>query len=269
MSTTNPSDPGGLQAGAGPNWPADVVHGRHPDDHGGGGGVNPEAIKAGHEPDAFMVKPIMSIPIAVVIAFVFAFSVAAGVFFYFMSSANEPSPLAHPEAIDRGNAKLNERLERIDRKGLATNPKREVDQPRLEPLKQLAADGNAVSMATTRLEMPTGNSPQIHPEEISPDRVPALQHAGYVDAQKKYARIPIADAMTIALEGNTFFPVQKSPSKPLGTSTRPSTSNGGMGEMPPIPPVTKTPEPKAPTTSPAPVVPPKTPDPKAPVSEKK
>jgi hypothetical protein len=264
MSTTNPSDPGGLQAGAGPNWPADVVHGSYPDDHAGGGGVNPEAIKAGHEPDVFVVKPIMSIPIAVLIFFVSAFSVAAGVFFYFMHSANDPNPLAHPEAIDRGNAKLNERLERIDRKGLATNSKREVDQPRLEPLKQLEADGNAQRMATTRPELPTGNSPQIHPEELSPDRVPALQHAGYVDAQKKYARIPIDDAMKIAVEGNTLFPVQKSPSKPLGTSTRPSTSNGGMGEMPPTPPGAK-----APTTPPAPVLPPKTPDPKAPVPEKK
>jgi len=274
MSTTNPSSTGGYGGGHGEEAPL---------------GASADAIKAGHEPDAFTVKPIMSIPIAVVVTFVVAFSVAAGVFAFMMNRASYTSPQAHPDGVARGSAKLTERLERIDRAGSNGNKSREVDQPRLEPLKRLANDGRF----TTQLELPTGNSPQIHPEEIFPDRVAALQRAEYHPHDKKLARIPIADAMEIAVKNG--FPYNKANSSaPTMTADKPSTSNGGNGVVPvapkpaakpevaPIPPGPKPPEqpkppeppkgptPKAPEPAPKAPEPPKTPEPpKASTPEKK
>lgn len=231
MNTTNPTNPGGgEQPGAGRKWPADAADASAPDDSGGGGGVNPESIRAGHEPDVFAVKPILSVPLAVVVSFVIAFVVAAVA--YKMLSGEERDPFTHPDAVAREQEPLNNRLARIERKGLdETNPRREMDQPRLEPLRRL--EGNGLFYA--RPELPTGNSPEIHPEEISPDRVAALQRAGYTDGDKKTARIPIADAMKIAVAGKTLFPVQKVPSNPVSTADRPSTSNAGRSTPPAAP----------------------------------
>jgi hypothetical protein len=232
MSTTNPPTPGDPQPGAGRQWPADAAHGSAPDDHGGGGGVDPAALRAGHEPDAFYVKPILSIPLAVVVAFVIGFAVAAGAFAYFRAEARKPDPFAHPEEVARNAQSLNEQLLRTERAGFSNNPVREGDQPRLEPLRRREGDG----LFYARTEMPTGNSPEIHPEDIRPDRVAALQRAGYVDHDKKFARIPIADAMKVAVGNKELFPVQKSASKPVATADRPSASNGGQGVAPPAAP---------------------------------
>ena len=226
---TNPIVEGGFP-GAGPKWPADVLDGDAPDDHGGGGGVDPAAIAAGHELDStFAVKPILAIPIAVVITFVIGFSVAAGCFVYFNPPVKK-DPFAHPEAVAESIKGTNERLDRTAREGLfKTKPI--VDQPRLEPLKRLEKDG----MFIARPAMPTGNSPEIHPEEIKPDRVAALQVAGYADKDHKFARIPIADAMGLAVADKAMFPVQKTASKPTPSADKPSSSSGGAGVQPAAP----------------------------------
>lgn len=238
MSTTNPpagpNNPGGdaphPAPGAGPQWPRDVTHGRAPDEHGGGGGVNPASVAAGHEPDAFYVAPIMSIPLAVVVAFVIAFVVAAGAFAFYAAQARRPVPFAHPEAVKQGEEPTNQRLERLDRSGLWPHEKNAVDQPRLEPLRRYEADG----MFYARPPLPTGNSPEIHADDIRPDRVPALQTTG-LNPDKHTAHIPIAEAMKLAAEQKGMFPVQKVPSKVVVTAERPSASSGGAGVVPPLP----------------------------------
>ena len=172
----------------------------------------------------------MSIPLAVVVAFVIAFVVAAGAFAYFRSEARKPIPFAHPDAVKRSEEGTNERLARINRSGFRPNEKNEVDQPRLEPLQRREADG----MFFARPPLPTGNSPEIHVDEIRPDRVPALQTSG-LNADKHTAHIPIAEAMKLAAAKKDMFPVQKVPSKVVGTAERPSESSGGAGVMPPLP----------------------------------
>ncbi|MFO0805049.1 MAG: hypothetical protein U0791_18240 [Gemmataceae bacterium] len=202
-------------------------------DHGHGdepalGAVNPDALKAGHEPDnTFAVKPILGVPLAVVVTFVIAFTVAAGAFAYW--SRTETDRYAHPEAVEAAKKGTNDRLAAIDRAGLHKNDLRQVDQPRLEPLKRLEADG----MYHLRVPMPTGNSPEIHPEEIKPDRVADLQTAGYADKDHKFAKIPIRDAMRIAVADKAMFPVAKNGSKPTPTADKPSSSSGGAGVSPP------------------------------------
>src|SRR5947209_2265628 len=93
MSTTDPTSGGG----AVPLPSSAQGHGlAGGDDHNGATGVNPASVAAGHEPDQFYVKPIMSIPLAVVATFVIAFTVAAGAFVYFRGEARQADPFAHP-----------------------------------------------------------------------------------------------------------------------------------------------------------------------------
>jgi hypothetical protein len=227
VSTTN-------QPGAGPNWPADAAHGSAPDDHGGGGGVNPDALRAGHEPDAFYVMPILSVPFAVVVSFVIAFGTAAAVFAYMSHRANQPDPRAHPEALARGTESVNDRLARINQKG-ATGVKSEVDQPRLETLKRLQTnDQPGAFQVTTQPELPTGNSPWIHPEDIAPGRYAPLHRAEYTDKEKKTARIPIDRAMRLIVEKG-MLPAQKAATRPQPSDVRPTEANGGRGGLPAAP----------------------------------
>jgi hypothetical protein len=203
-------------------------------DHGHGdepvlGAVNPDALKAGHEPDNdFAVKPILGVPLAVVVTFVIAFSVAAGAFAYY--SKPEPDKFAHPAAVAEGKQGTNDRLSRIDREGLDKDPLRTVDQPRLEPLTRREKDG----MYWARVPMPNGNSPEIHPEEIKPDRVAAL-HKAKINADHHYATIPIGDAIKLALADKAILPVRKEQSKATPNADKPSASNGGAGTPPVLP----------------------------------
>lgn len=238
MSTTN-------QPGAGPNWPADATRLDAPDESGGGGGVNPEAMKLGHEPDVFQVKPILSIPFAVVVTFVIGFGVAAGVFAYVSAQAAKPDPFAHPEGLARGNASLNDRLARIDQTG-ASGVKSEVDAPRLETLQRLQGnDKEKAFQVTTQPKLPTGNSPWVHPEDIQPSRVADLHRAEYTNKEKTTARIPIEDAMKLAVEKG-LLKAAPNGHRPQASADRPTNGNGGRGGLPAAPkaePAAKAPEP--------------------------
>lgn len=251
MATTNP------QPGAGPQWPADVTNLDRPDDSGGGGGVDPAALRAGHEPDVFAVKPILSIPLAVVVTFLIAIPLAAAVFFivYKPEGQRSEDPFAHPEARARNEAPLDERLARLDRAGADSNTQyRELDQPRLEPLRLLENNGQT----TTQPDLPKGNSPYLHPEDVAYDRYPGLQKGGWVKGEEgKVARLPIAEAIRLAAADKALnaqmFPVRKDASGPLPWADRAQESNAGRPEPPPAPKVDapKGGAPKAPDPKPA------------------
>lgn len=179
MSTTKP--------GAGRQWPADAADLGKPDDHGGGGGVDPGALKRGHEQDVFAVKPILSIPIAVVVTFVIAFATAWGVFAYYMHRPQPP--VANPLAEKRNNVPLDARIGRIDRTGREPGEKNVVDNARLEPIRMLDHEGKT----TTRLPL-AGNQPEYHPEDIvpSPEKWPQLYRSG---TENGVTRVPLDKAM--------------------------------------------------------------------------
>ena len=84
-------------------------------------------------------------------------------------------------------------------KGSTTVPS-EVDQPRLETLQRLQGNDKAGFQFTTQPPVATGNSPWIHPEELTPGRYEGLNRAEYLDKDKKTARIPIDDAMRLLIE---------------------------------------------------------------------
>ncbi|MBX9581690.1 MAG: hypothetical protein K2X87_15415 [Gemmataceae bacterium] len=255
MSTTNPHGHG-PEPGAGREWPADVTDLSRPDDSGGGGGVDPSAVRAGHEPDVFQVAPILSIPLAVVVTFVIAFGVATAVFFFVLKpdDGRSEDPFAHPEAKARNDAPLDQRLARLDRAGADSNTRfRELDQPRLEPLRLKEYDGQV----TSRTDLPAGNQPEIHPEDIAPGRYPGLQRGGWVEPGK-VARLPIGEAIKLAgsdkgLNGQ-LFPVRKDPSRPVPWPDRAQESNAGRSEPPPAPKIDSpkgAEAPKAPDPKPA------------------
>jgi hypothetical protein len=234
MSTTN-------QPGAGPEWPADARRGSAPDDSGGGGGVDPEAIRRGHEKDVYDTASVVSVPLMVVGFFVLGFAVTTAIFWYVTSQGGDPE--AHAAATARNAAPLNERLGRIHRGG-------EIDQPRLEPL-VLREEGSTVF---PRQPLRQGNSPQIHPEQIrvSRENTPALYESGWLD-KGKVARIPIDEAMKIAAEKDVlkarveeyratpwrFLPTAANAGRGAGSSTvqppKPAPKNGdpAKAEAPP------------------------------------
>lgn len=235
MSTGNPHDPhvGPDAPGAGPNWPADAAYGSRGDDHGGGGGVNPAAIRAGHEPDAFQVRPIFSIPVAVVVTFAIATGVAIAAFVYLM--APHKDPMANPQAADRNAQPLNDRLGRL---GRGT----ETDQPRLEPLRKLEDHGQTNHQPFTS-QPPTGgvragNSPELHAEDLRPERIADPRNpnaADWTDKDRQFAGKIVDATKTLAGSSATraaLFPVRKEQVKPQDTAGMPSYSNGGRGTQP-------------------------------------
>ena len=182
------------------------------------GTVDSGAIRRGHESDTYDLKSVLSVPLLVILFFVLAFTTVTIVFGFI--SHSEVDPNANPFAVKQNEAPLNERLNRIHRGGA-------VDQPRLEPLRLRTGDEQAIS----RPETATGNSPEIHPEDIRPNRenTPELYKVGWIDPNKTAARITIDEAMKLALQQKGLFPTNKNGTKPPITSNVPSAANAGRG----------------------------------------
>lgn len=184
------------------------------------GVVDAAAIRRGHEADEYDNKSVLSVPALVIVFFALAFTVVTIVFAFVAPSVAEPD--AYPLAVKENEQPLNERLNDIRLDG-------PVNQPRLEPLRM--REGN--EKAITSPETPTGNSPELHPEDIIPSKVntPALFESG-PSPDKGFERIPIDEAMKMAVmkEGkNAFFPTQPKPVLPPKSTNVPSEANAGRG----------------------------------------
>jgi hypothetical protein len=155
------------------------------------GAVDRAAIARGHEIDTYDKMSVLSVPLMVVVFFALAFTTVTIVFYF--TKKSEVDPNANPWAVKENSERLNERLNRIRRqKNL------EKDQPRLEPLRMREGDARAI----TEPETPTGNSPEIHPEDIqpSPKNTPELYKSGPNGKDKSANHIPIDQAMKLAVE---------------------------------------------------------------------
>jgi hypothetical protein len=215
------------------------------------GGPDQDAVKRGYEADTYDAKSVLSVPFLVVLFFVLAFGTVTLLFRWLAFPAGDPQ--AHPGAVARNKAPLNERMARLGRG-------KEVDQPRLEPLRVRTGDNDA-ARAITRPEAAEGNSPELHPEDLIPtkDRYPELFNSG----ANKYGIDRTLGLSDAALE--KLFPVSKSGTKP-GTSLTASTgSNAGRGVPPALPKAEAPPLPPVPVPAPkpkdlTPPVPPKPPE---------
>jgi hypothetical protein len=187
----------------------------HPDPYAGA--VDKAAIARGHEADSYDAKSVLSVPLLVVVFFVLAFSVVSTVFAYVRTS--DVDPKANEWAVKQNSVPLDERFDRIHRGG-------EVDQPRLEPLRLRTGYPQAI----TSPETPTGNSPEIHPDDIipSPQNTPELYKTAPPSANNPVAKITIDEAMSQAVKGK-MFPTQKAGTALPKSTNVPTLSNAGRG----------------------------------------
>jgi hypothetical protein len=207
-------------------------------------------VKRGYEADTYDAKSVLSVPFLVVLFFVLAFGTVTLLFRWLAYPAGDPN--AHPGAVARNKAPLNERMARIQ-------IGKEVSQPRLEPLR-IRAGSDSEIRGITRTEVKEGNSPELHPEDLIPtkERHPDL----FKSDASKYpldAALGLPDA---ALE--KLFPVAKAGTKPASSLTASTGSNAGRGVPPALPKVEGLPLPQVPPVPPVPEpkkdVPPKPPE---------
>ena len=126
----------------------------------------------------------------------------------------------------------------------SSDPKAEVQQPRLEGLQETQVyprDGNPKNTEGRNLitsEMvptqPTkeGNSPRYHAEDLRPDKVPALKSSG-TDPQTGVTKVPVNEAIKLLVEAG-FLPAQEG-ARRLDVDPdwdRPKESNGGNAKLP-------------------------------------
>lgn len=240
------------------------------DDHAPMGPPPAETIARGYEVDSFDAKSVISVPLLVILFFVLAFGTVTVIFNFIAYPKGAVNPQAHPAAKKAGERSLNERMAGISRS-------KDGDQPRLEPLKlrsQTTPGKDAkydLSRAITRPELPEGNSPEIHPEDLraTKEHYPALFNTGGKDNKLGVDKaLELPDAALKSL-----FPVQANGSKPPRSQHYPTPYNAGRGaeesvvETPPGPKAEAKKDalpkiPTAPDPKPAPL-PPKV-DPKAP-----
>ncbi|MFM8274676.1 MAG: hypothetical protein ACKODX_20425 [Gemmata sp.] len=202
MATTNSPTPG-----------ADPVKTKASDhDHHASGPPAPEVIARGYEEDVYDTKTVLSVPLLVVLFFVLAFGTVTVLFSIY--SQPPAAPNAHPQAAARNATDLNTRIGRIKRGG-------EVDQPRLEPLRERTGDARII----TRPEVPGVNSPELHPEDLNPtkDRFPELYPA-------EANRFSLDKAMALNDAALKALFKSSAPALPAGASRhQPTGANAGRG----------------------------------------
>jgi len=196
-------------------------------------GADLTALRAGHEADKFGIKGIVLVPIFVTIVLLMTYGIVTVTFNVINKPpAPEHAPTAETEKILKRNAaSANDRFAMTN----SVDPKplegKVVAQPRLEALQRM--EGNDPDHYRSKLPLPTGNSPEIHPEDLRPDRYvdPASRRKVLIETawivEGKVAHIPIDEAMKAVLKK---LPVRKEPVAVTGTSeSRSKQSSAGRG----------------------------------------
>jgi hypothetical protein len=188
----------------------------------------------GYEPDTFSVKPVLAVPIAVlitgVIAFVFTWLLFANIF---DPKINNPEP-TFDAAAKRNAEPLNDRLGRIS----SSDPNAEFQQPRLEGLvktEKIKPDPNKDYAITAEFSptQPTkeGNSPRLHADDLRAERIKELNTTD--PAPGGGPRVPIDQAIADLVKGK-LLPARQGalPLDPDPNWDRPKESNGGSAKLP-------------------------------------
>ena len=183
-----------------------------------------------YEPDKFAVKTIMAVPVVIIGTATIAF-VTTWVLFASMFDPRLPGDVAeNRDAAERNAAPMNDRFARIS----STDPKAEVQQPRLEGL-QLVEESKRDGLTTVTAEMTTqkakkeGNSPRYHAEDLRPKKIADLQ-------AKDKDRMPIDQAIAALLSGGHLKARAGATQLDVNANwDRPKESNGGTGKIPEAP----------------------------------
>ncbi len=231
--TDSPKDPVNQLAPKEPGAPA-------ADDHDRAGPPSPETIARGYELDTYDAKSVISVPLLVILFFVLAFGTVT-IIFNQIAYPKKRDPNVHPAAAERNKRSLNERMAGIGNDGQGGKSTR--DQPRLEVLRQRdpGTGPHDLSRAITRPELPEGNSPELHPEDLraTKDKYPELYRTGG-------GKVGLDKTMGLNDDAlKTLFPVQKAGSKLIGSRHVPTAANAGRGAEESLVEIPKPPEPKA------------------------
>lgn len=194
-------------------------------------------LNVGHEPDWFVTKPILTVPVFISILMVVSFIVTSTAFWYLTGKNATADAGANPIAKAKNDRSFDTRISSIS----STDAKADVNQPRLEMLKVTDSkrDGKADPSYLRSVRFAEkGNSPEYRPEDLRAEnfvdpitRQKILRDYSWVDKEKGIARIPVTVAMKLLIEKNSL-PVQANQSVPaVGMSTKPKLSNGG-NELP-------------------------------------
>jgi len=215
-------------------------HGNH-----GGGVFTPAGPTHNmpYEPDRFDLKPILAVPVAVIVTTILAYVTTQLVFDNLFSTADPANQVAseNPFAAEQGKKPLNDRLRSIS----STDPKAEFVQPRLEAMRtktEAKREGTypiTSEMTTQHAEKnDPSNSPEYHPEQLRADRWHELNV--YAKKDGDVVQIPISKAMELLIQ---ISPVGKdvAPLDVLPKWDREKESNGGQLQTPrkPAPAVKK------------------------------
>lgn len=205
------------------------------DEHDSGPpGATPDAVKAGHEADRFRVKPILYVPLLVSFTVIGAIAIISAIFFTMVERQDKPSEpdmSRSPMAAADANMNMNDRFARIS----STDPKAAVPQPRLEYLKMTDMKDPAYYRSKLPMDMPT-NTYEIRPEDLRPEnfidptlRRKILIESAWIGNDKKFASIPIAEAIKAVIAGKKL-PTRKDATKAvLVSDDKAKLSNGGRG----------------------------------------
>ena len=176
-----------------------------------------------YEPDKFAVKTIMAVPVVVIFTTTVAFITSWLLFANIFDPRIVSEPPENKEAAERNAAPLNERFARTS----STDPKSEVQQPRLEGLlltEETKREGLSTVTAeiTTQKVLKEGNSPRYHAEDLRPEKIAELQ-------AKDKDRMPIKEAIEKLITDGLLK--ARAGAGPLDVNAgwdRPKESNGGQ-----------------------------------------
>lgn len=176
-----------------------------------------------YEPDQFAVKTIMAVPVVVIFTTTVAFVTSWLLFANIFDPRIISEPPENKEAAERNAAPLNDRFARTS----STDPKAEVQQPRLEGLlltEKTKREGltDVTSEMTTQKVLKEGNSPRYHADDLRPEKAPELQ------ATDK-DRMPIDQAIEALISGGHLKARAGATSLDVNAKwDRPKESNGGQ-----------------------------------------
>jgi len=207
-------------------------------------GLDDKAAAVGHEPDAFGLKGIVAIPIAIVLVLIMTYLVVTGVFAYVKSPQDNLAA--------QGQKPYNERVGRIsstDPHAVDGQANTAVPQPRLEYMKQVEdtrPGQTQVDPPYLRSFAPAeggNNPPEIYPQYFLPENFvdptsgkKSLLESEWVSKEKGIAQISIKDAIMILT--TTKKPKTGAAVPVIGTLGQAKLSTGGRGgpSEPPAPP---------------------------------
>lgn len=196
-----------------------------------------------YEPDTFDLKPILAVPVVVIVTSVAAFVVTWVIFAnIFDPRINVPAPEVEI-AKERAEAPMNERFARIS----SNDPKAEIEEPRLEGIQQTGsvkrADGYEVTAEMTSAQpiKSPANTVRYHPEDLRAERWSELMTYGQ-NKEVGTVRIPVDKAIELLTSGDLKLPSTKERVGVHAPVDRPKESNGGTGAKPEV----KLPEAKQP-----------------------